>query len=81
MLYYAVNATTGPPPAKLTLEIPVLMSLLVANATQAEPIKNLTLRNLGFRDTAPTYMEPHGVPSGGDWCGERHNQCFELSSL
>ena len=43
------------------------MSLLVANATQAAPIKNLTLRGLGFRDSAPTYMEPHAVPSGGDW--------------
>ena len=49
----------------------MLMALLVGNATQAEPIKNLTLRGLGFRDTAPTYMEPHGVPSGGDWGLER----------
>ena len=70
-LYYQANTTTGPPPADLNAEIPMLQALLIANATQAEPIKGLTLRGVGFRDSAPTYMEPHGVPSGGDWGLER----------
>ena len=34
-------------------------------------ITNLTLSNLNFRDTASTMLQPHGVPSGGDWALER----------
>ncbi len=41
------------------------------NASQSAPVKNVTLSGLGFRDAAPTYMEPHAVPSGGDWALER----------
>jgi hypothetical protein len=26
---------------------------------------------VGFKDTAPTFMEPHAIPSGGDWSLER----------
>ena len=54
----------------------MLQALLVANATQAAPIKGLSLRGLGFRDAAPTFMEPHGVPSGGDWGLERLGALF-----
>ena len=42
----------------------------------AKPAKDITIRGLGFRDTAPTYMEPHGVPSGGDWALERFGAIF-----
>ena len=40
-------------------------------ANQSHPVRSLQLVGLGFRDTAPTYLEPHGVPSGGDWALER----------
>jgi hypothetical protein len=44
---------------------------LVVNASQSAPVRNVTLSGLGFRDAAPTYMEPHAVPSAGDWALER----------
>ena len=44
-LYYQPNGTAAPA-ADLRLEVPVLQALLVANASQARPIVNLTLRNL-----------------------------------
>jgi hypothetical protein len=81
-LYYQPNGTddgsagAGPPPATLAVAVPVLKALLVANATQAEPIVGLAIRGVGFRDTMPTYMEPHGVPSAGDWALERLGALF-----
>ena len=78
-LYYQPNATTGSPPSDFDASVPMIQALVVGNATQASPIKNLTLRGLGFRDTAPTYMEPHGVPSGGDWGLERRAHTLRLS--
>lgn len=35
------------------------------------PVANVTLRGIGFRDGARTFLEPHGVPSGGDWALQR----------
>ena len=70
-LYYQGNSTTGAPSPSLVVSVPVLKALVVANATQAAPIAGLTISGLGFRDTMPTYMDPHGVPSGGDWALER----------
>lgn len=45
-LYYQANSTTGPPPSDLNAEVPVLMALLVGNATQAAPIVNFTMQGL-----------------------------------
>ena len=64
VLYYQSNSTEGPPSAELDMSVPVLQTLLVANASQASPITGLTITGVGFRDTSPTYMAPHGVPSG-----------------
>jgi len=75
-LYYQANSTSGPPQPDLEFEIPVLQTLLAANASQHEPITGLTISGVGFRDTSPSYMEPHGVPSGGDWALERMGALF-----
>eukprot|EP01083_Nonionella_stella_P076021 206964_1 len=32
---------------------------------------DITLRGLVLRDTAHTFMDPHGMPSGGDWALQR----------
>ena len=32
----------------------------------AHPIQDFTLKSVGLRDTAPTMLEPHAVPSGGN---------------
>ena len=79
-LYYQPNSTDSanpaPPPATLALAAPTLMTLLRVNATQANPLKGLTLQGIGFRDAAPTFLEPHGIPSGGDWALERMGALF-----
>jgi hypothetical protein len=64
-LYYQPNATTGPPPTTFSASAPQLQTLLLVNQTQGNPLKGLTIKGIGFRDTAPTYFEPHAVPSGG----------------
>jgi hypothetical protein len=38
---------------------------------KAAPVRGVSLLGLGLRDTAYTYMDPHGIPSGGDWTLER----------
>ena len=32
-----------------------------------KPVRDVSLSGLLFRDTASTFMDPHGLPSGGDW--------------
>eukprot|EP00037_Helgoeca_nana_P024366 m.258539 g.258539 ORF g.258539 m.258539 type:complete len:924 (+) comp26623_c0_seq1:107-2878(+) len=75
-IYFAANSTSGPPPQDLELAVPALKIIVLVNATQADPVKSLTFNNIGFRDAAPTYMDPHGVPSGGDWALERLGAVF-----
>jgi hypothetical protein len=62
---------TGPPPATATVVAPQLQVLVNASGTQRDPVVNLTLRGTKFTAAAYTYMEPHAVPSGGDWALER----------
>ena len=77
MLYVVANGTDAAPPATDVYEGLQQATLIhVAGSSKDAPVKGLTLRGLGFRDTAPTYMEPHGVPSGGDWALERFGALF-----
>ena len=38
---------------------------------QAAPVVDITLAGLGLTGTATTFLDPHGVPSGGDWALQR----------
>lgn len=49
----------------------ITQELVVIDATKEKPAVNLSIVGLIFQDTAPTYLSPHGVPSGGDWALER----------
>jgi len=69
-LYY-FPMTDGAPLASTKFEVVQQHSLLRAQGTQAAPVRGLRVLGLGFRDTAHTMLEPHGVPSGGDWSLER----------
>jgi hypothetical protein len=51
-------------------------TLMTVSGTQANPVKGLHIEGIGFRDTAWTMMQPHGVPSGGDWALERMAALF-----
>ena len=32
-----------------------------------EPVRNVTIRGITLTGTRPTYLDPHGLPSAGDW--------------
>ena len=73
-LYYNPNATgdpsTGPSGNEewVATHARVLFNL---SGTMALPIRNLTIRGLTLRDTRYTYLDSHGLPSGGDWALQR----------
>ena len=46
-------------------------TLFNISGTQAAPVTDVTLRGLAFRDAALTWLDPHGLPSGGDWALQR----------
>ena len=76
-LYFYYNATSGSTPSKDTLYVvPILKTLIQVQASQDNPAKGITIRGVNFRDTAYTYMDPHGMPSGGDWGLERMGVLF-----
>jgi hypothetical protein len=70
-LYYKPNTTTDTPPngsppngSFVATQHRVLFNL---SGTQAAPIHDVTIKGLVLRDTAFSYFDPHGLPSGGDW--------------
>jgi hypothetical protein len=76
-LYYVHNSSSlEAPPSDIEFVVPVLKSLIVAKASQTSPLKNVKISGLGFRDTVYTFMDPHGVPSGGDWALQRTAALF-----
>ena len=42
----------------------------------SKPIKNLAFNGITFKDTRYTYLDPHGMPSGGDWGLQRSAAVF-----
>ena len=65
-LYYFANGTHGSPPNETFVATQLHTLVNVSGRSMAEPIKNFKLLGIGLRDTAPTMLEPHAVPSGGD---------------
>ena len=53
-----------------------LQILFNATGSQKSPVQNVSFSGIGFRDSAYTYLDPHGVPSGGDWGLERMGALF-----
>lgn len=73
MLYYNPNTTdfkSGPSGSE---EWAVTLTRVLFNieGTQDKPVKNVALRGLILRDTRHTYLDTHGMPSGGDWALQR----------
>jgi hypothetical protein len=75
MLSYAHNGT-GPPPEDWQFVAPDLATLISVVGTKEEPVEDVTIRGLGFRDASITYMDAWGVPSGGDWALHRGGAVF-----
>jgi hypothetical protein len=68
-LYYWYNSTTPktPPPTTVDFVATNLKEMIGIRGTMAAPVVGVTIRGVGLRDAAATFMEPWGVPSGGDW--------------
>ena len=45
--------------------------LFNVSGTAAAPAKGITINGVQIRDTALTWLDPHGLPSGGDWALQR----------
>ena len=54
-----------------TLVAPTEQTLVRIQGTNAVPVSNVTVRNIIFAHSAPTYFEPYVVPSPGDWSVHR----------
>ena len=75
MLYLWYNGT-GMPPASTVYEVPQVKVLFNATGTQAAPVRNVQFKGINFRDAAYTYLDDHGMPSGGDWGLQRSAALF-----
>ena len=74
VLYFSPNASdaTGPggaPPAEVA--IPLLHTFFSLSGAQEAPVRNVSFSGITFTGGRPTFMEPRGQPSGGDWALER----------
>jgi len=69
-LYVMFNASSPPSPAT-TLIATRLDSLVRLEGSADAPVANVTLSGLAFAHTAPTYMKPSAMASGGDWSVRR----------
>ena len=75
MLYYFHNGTDAPP-EDLMFEVVQQQVLINITGTQAHPVRDISFTGVNFKDAAYTYLEPHGVPSGGDWGLQRTGAVF-----
>jgi hypothetical protein len=73
-LFYFNNGTGAP--ANIEFEATNFKVLVNATGTMANPVKNQVIAELIFRDTQYTYLDPHGMPSGGDWGLERSGALY-----
>jgi len=76
LLYVYYNATSGTPPPTKNVILPNLKTLIWHEGTQWNPVKNIQHNGITYVSTSYTYMDPHGVPSGGDWALDRIGAVF-----
>ena len=63
-LYFAFNGTQPTDEEWIATRTKVLFNV---SGTAANPAKDITISGIQIRDTALTWLDPHGLPSGGDW--------------
>ena len=74
MLYLFPNSTEDDLPKSGSGT--VLQRLLNIRGTLSTPVYNITVTNITFTQTEPTYLERYEVPSGGDWSIHRGGTVF-----
>ena len=72
-LYLYPNGTNGLPDSGFGT---VLQRLLNIRGTIDNPVYNITVANITFTQTEPTFFERYTVPSGGDWSIHRGGTVF-----
>ena len=75
-LLYLYHNGTGAPSTQAEVVSPQLKTLLNLTGTQWDPVVNVTHSGLTFRAARYTYMDPHAVPSAGDWALDRVGAVF-----
>ena len=48
----------------VTTNLKVLFDI---QGTESNPVQDISISGLVFKDAVHTYLDPHGTPSGGDW--------------
>ena len=74
-LYYK-NNVTNESPSNLLFEATKLKVLFNYTGSMEKPVENMEISNLIIRDSAITYLDPHGLPSGGDWALQRTGSIY-----
>ena len=71
--YYKIG-TAGPTDSEfVATKTRVFFNL---TGTPDKPVKDITIRGLEMRDARLTYLDAHGMPSGGDWALQRSGVVF-----
>eukprot|EP01084_Bolivina_argentea_P051380 94510_1 len=78
-LYFFFNSTQKmAPPSDVSLIATNAKVLVNITGSMKTPVKNITIQGIQFRDTRYTYLDPHGMPTGGDW-GLQKSGAFIIS--
>ena len=73
---YLFHNGTGAPSKTATVVAPQMRTLINVSGTQWDPVTDVVTSGIKFVATRYTYMDPHGVPSAGDWALDRVGAVF-----
>lgn len=68
---YLFHNGTGAPPPTASVVAPRLRTLVNVSGSQWQPVRGVRYEGIRFVAARYTYMDPHGVPSAGDWALDR----------
>ena len=75
-LYHYYNESVKTIPADVKFEATTTAELVRIEANMSHPAVNISFKGIGFKDTRYTYLDPHEMPSGGDWALQRSGALF-----
>jgi hypothetical protein len=73
LLYVAADSR---PPSHSVFEHARLKQLFTVRGTQDKPVTDVSFSSLAFTGTLSVFLDPHGVPSAGDWSLQRSAALF-----
>ena len=71
MLYFNPNSTDTGPTGDEAWAVPLTRVLFNIAGTSDKPAADIAIKGVTVRDARYTYMDTHGMPSGGDWALQR----------